>query len=167
MINFAPTVIFALLVNTFPEIECSTRCYKCLAAPPTYYTKETYHLCEDFDYSDKFIIDCPYSTFCMKTITSAKILGVINGTQRECANQKQIIQKYNINIRKWEDQVHMEDPYESGCTLENDKGARTATIEHCYCKGDLCNSSENTKSRIYFVFLAVIALVILPYTSFL
>ncbi|XP_023017772.2 uncharacterized protein isoform X1 [Leptinotarsa decemlineata] len=159
MNTFAPAVIITLLLNTFPEIECSIRCYKCLAARPFYYTDETVLLCENFDYSDKFIVDCPYSTFCMKTLTSAKISGVINGTDRDCANQKQVIQKYYD--RDWHKEIHVEYPYQPGCTVVDDKGARTSSIEHCYCNSDLCNSSEmNIHSTIFLVILAVITFLI-------
>lgn len=67
-----------LFVSDIPEVQCAIKCYKCFVAPPTHYTNESSSLCKDFDYSDKFIVNCPYSTFCIKTISSAKIPGNIH-----------------------------------------------------------------------------------------
>lgn len=45
----------------------SLQCYQCLINPPPgQYYNTTKRLCVHFDHSDKFIVECPYSTMCMK-----------------------------------------------------------------------------------------------------
>ena len=96
-------------------------------------------LCSEFDYSDKFIVDCPYSTFCMKKYFTAKIPSPINATERDCAHQKYITQ--NFKNGRWQPEVVMEEPYKEGCSVVDDKGLRTATTVDCYCKSYLCNGA--------------------------
>ncbi|KAJ8957949.1 hypothetical protein NQ318_001948, partial [Aromia moschata] len=127
-------------VSGISDVACDIQCYKCLVGPPSFYVNETIRLCKDFDYSEKFIVNCPYSTFCMKRITSAKIPDLINGTERNCASQK--FETQNYYNQKWHSEVIIEEPYKEGCEMVNDKGARTTTTEFCYCKGSLCNSAS-------------------------
>lgn len=67
--------MFIFIVSDIPDVQCAIKCYKCLVAPPIYYTNESILLCKDFDNSEKFIVNCPDSTFCKKNIFSAKIPG--------------------------------------------------------------------------------------------
>lgn len=78
----------------------------------------------------------------------------INGTERDCANQKLETKQYYDG--KWNDEVYIEEPYKEGCSLVNDKGARTPTIEHCYCQGDLCNSSNQHLQMKYITMLMTV-----------
>ncbi|KAJ8978795.1 hypothetical protein NQ317_015520 [Molorchus minor] len=100
--------------------EAAIRCYKCSVARYVHYINETIRLCEDFDHSDKYIVDCPYSTLCMKRIASAKISDTISGIERDCASQKSENQK--LENRTWHLEVTIEEPYEEGCSELNDKG---------------------------------------------
>lgn len=50
------------------------QCYRCVFASYVYFLNNTF-LCKDFDYSNRFIVDCPYSTLCMKKNTYATING--------------------------------------------------------------------------------------------
>ncbi|CAG9857670.1 unnamed protein product [Phyllotreta striolata] len=137
--NLISAVMCFVLLQSIPNAEATIRCYKCLATLPTFYTNETIRLCKDFDYSDKFIVDCPYSTYCTKKFTTANIPTTINGTERDCASQKQVIQNYKNG--RWQQEVEIEEPYQPGCHKVDDKGTRTSTIENCYCNYDLCNSA--------------------------
>lgn len=132
------------------------------------------NLCKDFDYSDKFIVDCPYSTFCVKKNTHAFIsdgkcyvvyeihfpdiffLVLINGTERDCALQKLTTQK--IREGKWHQAIEVEEPYTEGCKINSDKGLRTASIEHCYCRGNLCNAGHRSNA-LFPIYLFTITLV--------
>ncbi|XP_056640011.1 uncharacterized protein LOC130902561 [Diorhabda carinulata] len=153
-INFVLTVISVIFLKNVPTVESTIRCYKCLAALPQYYSTEPVRLCKDFDYSEKFIVTCPYSTFCTKKITSAKIPTTINGTERDCANQKHVIQNYHHG--EWHQEVSVEEPYTPGCHKLDDKGTRTSNIEYCYCNTELCNSGNSYKTLGYlksFIFV--------------
>lgn len=48
-----------------PLAEC-IQCYKCTTVGPQPLQNETKRICSDFDHSERYIVDCPYSTFCMK-----------------------------------------------------------------------------------------------------
>ncbi|XP_066153862.1 uncharacterized protein [Euwallacea fornicatus] len=139
-IHFTCTVILILLIQNILPSE-SVLCYKCVFAPYVYLINNTY-LCEDFDFSEKFIVDCRYSTLCLKRNIHANIKGVqINGTERDCASQKLTTQV--LSNGKWRAETRVEEPYKEGCTKHQDKGLRTAAIEHCYCRGNLCNSGHS------------------------
>ncbi|KAF7283619.1 uncharacterized protein LOC143194029 [Rhynchophorus ferrugineus] len=131
------------------------QCYRCMFAPYIYDSNA--NLCKDFDYSDKFIVDCPYSTFCTKKNSHAVISDVlINGTERDCALQKLTTQK--IREGKWHQAIEVEEPYTEGCKINSDKGLRTASIEHCYCRGDLCNAGYRYNA-LFPIYLFTIILV--------
>lgn len=62
----------------FPDvtsIEGLVRCYKCTMIPPWPLNNKTAKLCSHFDYSERYIVDCPYSTFCMKRQFSINLAG--------------------------------------------------------------------------------------------
>ncbi|XP_019765638.2 uncharacterized protein LOC109541268 [Dendroctonus ponderosae] len=133
------SVILVLFIQNFLGSE-AIECYKCAFAPYIYFTNES-SFCKDFDHSNRFIVDCPYSTFCVKKNTYAIINGVsINGTERDCASQKLDTQR--LSNGKWHPETRVEEPYEEGCKANEDKGLRTAYVEHCYCRGELCNSGK-------------------------
>ncbi|KAJ8964966.1 hypothetical protein NQ314_004483 [Rhamnusium bicolor] len=86
---------------------------------------------------------------------------LINGTERDCASQKQ--ERQNYYNEKWHAEFVIEDPYEEGCAKVNDKGARTTTTEHCYCKGDLCNSARRLGDSHFNILSAVISLILIRF----
>ncbi|XP_044260918.1 uncharacterized protein LOC123008920 [Tribolium madens] len=148
-------VVFTLISCT----EAATKCYKCTTTKPSLYSNETVRLCSEFDYSEKFIVDCPYSTFCMKRDFSAKIPVPINATERDCAHQKLMTQNFKNGF--WQPEVVVEEPYTEGCSVVDDKGVRTSTTVECYCKSYLCNGAD-----IYH-FKALPAVIISVMTYFL
>lgn len=126
----------------------SLQCYQCLINPPPgHYYNTTKRLCVHFDYSDKFIVDCPYSTMCMKQEFHLDILnGVrINGVLRDCAPQKHVFQDYKNGM--WSPKMEILEPYIEGCENVDDKGERSTSTRYCYCRKDLCNSSPNTHTH--------------------
>lgn len=106
---------------------------------PSPHTNETVRLCASFDYSDLYVIDCPYSTMCMKKDISVNLPHPINGTERDCALQRYDYQ--DLENGKWRLKVAIEEPYDTGCSVIDDKGQRSSRTEFCYCRGDLCNTS--------------------------
>ncbi|XP_068623500.1 uncharacterized protein [Battus philenor] len=123
----------------------SLQCYKCLINPPlgeNYNTAKT--LCVQFDYSDSFIVDCPFSTMCMKQDFHLDIQdGVrISGVLRDCAPQKHEYQDFKNG--KWTPKTEILEPYEEGCFSADDKGERVTASRYCYCRKNLCNSTPST-----------------------
>lgn len=49
-----------------------------------------HQVCSKFDESDDFVIDCPYSTMCMKKVYRYKLMDgkTIETVSRDCAKQK-------------------------------------------------------------------------------
>ncbi|XP_025829129.1 uncharacterized protein LOC108739638 [Agrilus planipennis] len=146
-------VIFTSIIETSEAIKC----YKCTILPPPIYSNETSRLCAFFDYTDKYIVDCPYSTFCIKRIFTVYLSDAINGTLRGCAPQRNDYQVYKNN--KWQMQVNVEEPYEEGCTNVDDKGQRISKPTHCYCRGDLCNGNASF-TNINFALNSILTVII-------
>ncbi|XP_047510819.1 uncharacterized protein LOC125053501 [Pieris napi] len=131
------------------------QCYQCLINPqPGEYYNTTKRLCVHFDYSDKFIVDCPFSTMCMKKDFYLDIQnGVrINAVLRDCAQQKNEYQDYKNG--KWSPKTEVVEAYEEGCTSDN-RGDKAVVNKYCYCRSDLCNSS-NTNHEGYTDIMGVI-----------
>lgn len=80
----------------------------------------------------------------------------INGTLRDCAKQKYETQNYKNG--QWKAEVKVEEAYEEGCFQIDDKGQRSSTTQHCYCRGDLCNSSDAIQ-KPYSILVSVICYV--------
>ncbi|XP_031331074.1 uncharacterized protein LOC116161749 [Photinus pyralis] len=136
LINEVLAVIF--LINSCLPPTKGVLCYKCTIVAPPAHVNVTKRLCSDFDASDKFIVDCPYSTFCVKKTYTVDLNSVlVNGTSRDCAQQMNVVQEYKNN--RWERRILIEEPYTEGCAETDDKGQRSSDSKHCYCKGNLCN----------------------------
>lgn len=77
----------------FVELSSAIQCYRCSVITEiisTYDENIIIPSCYKFDGSDKFIIDCPYSTMCLRTVHSMYLM---NGQERVtttlgCAQQK-------------------------------------------------------------------------------
>ncbi|CAH0549326.1 unnamed protein product [Brassicogethes aeneus] len=147
--------IVSIFISSLPTIECTIQCYKCLFTNPVYVSNKVVPLCKDFDYSEKYVVDCPFSTYCMKKIFSGDVSGKINGTERDCAPQKLQNQKYQNG--KWQEEIKIEEPYTEGCQVSDRKGQILNKIEYCYCNSYLCNQSYK-KSPCIYVISSVIAL---------
>lgn len=137
--------VILVLISHYILTADAIKCYKCIFATYIYFANNTL-LCKDFDYSDKFITDCPYSTLCMKKNFYAVLNGEqINATERDCASQKLDTQR--ILNGKWQAEIHVEEPYTEGCKKEDTKHVKTPYIEHCYCRGDLCNAGNSVHGK--------------------
>lgn len=138
----------------------SLLCYRC---DSTLQNAKSALLCSDFDYSDRFIVQCSNSTFCMKkdytvnlkgkiiyktnriNVRYLKILVPINGTVRGCANQVYETMQFVDNT--WHSKTIVEEPYSEKCVPLDDKGFRTSQTTYCFCKGDLCNNSMRATTK--------------------
>ncbi|XP_026314332.1 uncharacterized protein LOC113226043 [Hyposmocoma kahamanoa] len=135
----------------------SLQCYQCfINPPPGQYYNTTKRLCQNFDYSDDFIVDCPYSTMCVKQDFHLDIQNGdrIDGTLRDCALQKYEYQ--DLENGQWSPKIEIMEPYREGCEDVDDKGERTTPTRYCYCKSNLCNSSPNTNHEGYTDIMGVI-----------
>lgn len=146
--------VIIILVTILQHIDCAVRCYKCSMVLPSLYSNETARLCANFDYSDKYIVNCEHSTLCMKKDFTVNLANPINGTVRDCAPQRYDYQQYKDG--KWQLEVAIEEPYEEGCSLTDDKGLRNSRTQYCYCRGDLCNSATLHTSTNVVTVLSII-----------
>lgn len=177
---------------TFWQISCHSsvsgiQCYRCLpkAVPPSSSSNQTTFLepCSQFDGSNKFVIDCPLSTFCMKRNFTLEfpdgsechfeskygdhvaifslflLLGNAIVTERGCAQQSF---SYRVLKRgQWQTVNDVNETiYQDGCILEN-QGTKPPT-QYCYCSSRLCNSASPihfNQSLIYLIVLFTIHIV--------
>ncbi|XP_028157271.1 uncharacterized protein LOC135082282 isoform X3 [Ostrinia nubilalis] len=134
------------------------QCYQCLINPlPGQYYNTTKNLCVHFDYSERFIVDCPFSTMCMKQAFHLDLIGgvKVTGVLRDCASQKN--EHYDFVNGKWIPKMEILEPYVEGCQDIDDKGERTTSHNRfCYCRQNLCNSSPSTNHEGYTDIMGVI-----------
>lgn len=66
------------------------KCYRCTVGPSNRFANRTQQLCAKFSESDDFVIDCPFSTMCMKKVFNYKLLDgqTVETVSRDCASQK-------------------------------------------------------------------------------
>ncbi|KAL4711919.1 hypothetical protein ACJJTC_006088 [Scirpophaga incertulas] len=152
------SIVTIIAATIFFKGASSLQCYQCLINPPSgqlYNT--TKNLCVHFDYSDKFIVDCPFSTMCMKQEFRLDIQrGVtIEGVLRDCASQKH--EYHDFQNGKWYPKMEILEPYTEGCHDVDDKGQRiTSYNRFCYCRQNLCNASPTTNHEGYTDIMGVI-----------
>lgn len=102
--------------------------------------------CSEFDWSPKYIVECPKSTLCFKrTYTIPLGKGQeIRSVERGCAPQTQERQTYNREERKWyRSEVVVESVYKEGCSAGEDNGRPGPPAEYCFCSSWSCNKSSN------------------------
>lgn len=66
------------------------KCYRCTVAPNFRSGNRTQQLCSKFSESEEFVVDCPYSTMCMKKVFRYQLQDGTNieTINRNCADQK-------------------------------------------------------------------------------
>ncbi|XP_065354754.1 uncharacterized protein LOC135949198 [Calliphora vicina] len=142
-----PIVVLLIIQILFIGSSSAIKCFKCAVTVEKIYSYAKNAtiitpMCSKFDESDEYIVDCPYSTMCLKTIST---LHLQNGQQQEtftrgCAPQKDTKQVFNNG--RWHQEHSVQEVYEEGCgdIKENTIAASLKTL--CYCRGNLCNSSK-------------------------
>ncbi|KAL7740174.1 hypothetical protein ACLKA6_003883 [Drosophila palustris] len=121
------------------------QCYKCSVTVEKYFIDNATiitPLCSKFTESPHYMVQCPYSTMCLKTIS---ILHLQNGQKQEtvtrgCAQQKNTTQVFRN--KQWEQEHLVQEVYKEGCTEIQANNLAGSTNIHCYCRGELCNSSS-------------------------
>ncbi|KAM7361403.1 uncharacterized protein ACRADG_011703 isoform 2-T3 [Cochliomyia hominivorax] len=144
------------------------KCFKCSVTVEKIYSYSKNAtiitpMCSKFDETDEYIVDCPYSTMCLKTIST---LHLQNGQQQEtftrgCAPQKDTKQVFNNG--RWHQEHSVQEVYEEGCSeiKENTIAASLKTL--CYCRGNLCNSSKRKASESTITVIASVTSALIFY----
>ncbi|XP_049839442.1 uncharacterized protein LOC126284510 [Schistocerca gregaria] len=141
----SPCLLLVLLCAATVMTVSGLKCYKCTIRPPSQYSNETERLCSGFDGSEKYQVDCPHSTFCMKKIFELSLQKgrTVHVELKDCASQRYIYQ--TLLEDQWVTQdVVIDAAYEEGCHDAESEGLRTAATTYCYCRGNLCNSAKPT-----------------------
>lgn len=69
----------------------AVRCFRCSVTMEPKHNKTM--LCTKFDGSSNFVVDCPHSTMCVKTVLRSQLAGnQVETVIRDCAQQKFIEQ---------------------------------------------------------------------------
>ncbi|VEN40719.1 unnamed protein product [Callosobruchus maculatus] len=132
------------------------RCYECYIVPTHPYKfndNASVNVCDEFDFSEKFVTECENSTFCRKTIYKGQVEIPLVRVERGCASQ------YYYGLRL-ENQVYYDvhkiirDAYNTGCSTSDTYGEKTVKVENCYCDTDLCNQSKVMKGNVLLTILA-------------
>ncbi|XP_044313369.1 uncharacterized protein LOC123037318 [Drosophila rhopaloa] len=147
---FSLFIAVILVKHTLADV---LQCYKCSVSIEKYVVDNktmTTPLCSKFQESSNYMVQCPYSTMCLKSIS---ILHLQNGQEKEaitrgCAQQKNTTQIFRN--KQWEQEHLVQEVYDEGCRpIINDLSGGSIK-RHCYCRGNLCNTagSFNTKSNV-------------------
>ncbi|XP_072934433.1 uncharacterized protein [Epargyreus clarus] len=150
--------LFLLAFALFWKSSTCIRCYECVAEL-SYTAIE--HICDNFDGSGKYIVDCPNSNMCYKRVTSWESSNGLTSKSyhRGCAAQSVNGDQKRIN-GKWQMVNDIHDVYDEGCKMDADEERITKTM-HCYCRGELCNGSAKTVTHLSaFLFIIIAYLVI-------
>ncbi|KRF80958.1 uncharacterized protein Dvir_GJ26428 [Drosophila virilis] len=141
-------VVF-LLAASIGLGKCTDRsvlqCYRCSVTVEKYFVDNATvmtPLCSKFQESSIYMVQCPYSTMCLKTISN---LHLQNGQMQEtvtrgCAQQKNTTQVFRN--KQWEQEHLVQEVYKEGCTEIPANNLAGSKNVHCYCRGELCNSSN-------------------------
>ncbi|XP_055377545.1 uncharacterized protein LOC129609574 isoform X2 [Condylostylus longicornis] len=135
------------------------KCYQCHVGVYVYQignnTKQP-ALCSKFDWSEDYIVDCPFSTMCLKKVHKYVLNDngdTIETVLRDCASQKYRDQVFRQG--GWQEEHRIEEPYQEGC--EELIPSEKATIStYCHCRGNLCNSATKESNGLHTDAMAVI-----------
>ncbi|KAL0267275.1 UNVERIFIED_CONTAM: hypothetical protein PYX00_009593 [Menopon gallinae] len=140
------TLIFAALILQSVKYVISLSCYQCTIRPPPS-PNQTARLCSQFDYSKKYIVDCPFSTLCMKKTFRLPLQKdeFVEISVRDCAPQKYTRQVYEQGMWRLKESIQ-NDVYTVGCkNTDNVDGLKVNSEQYCFCDSSLCNSGQSTK----------------------
>ncbi|KAL1517758.1 hypothetical protein ABEB36_001484 [Hypothenemus hampei] len=159
------TFIVFLVVHSIILSVNAIKCFQCYMTQHPYYFQDDVIVktCNDMDYSHKFIVDCPESTFCFKRVVNG--IFYKQGYTREergCAPQTYKGEKFDSTLGWMMDKRIVGDAYQDGCKTVEDQGIRTLKIEECYCDSyELCNSSFKPKTYILPITFPLILIIII------
>ncbi|EDW01011.1 uncharacterized protein LOC6560955 [Drosophila grimshawi] len=150
---FSGFTVLAILCSSLAAAEI-LECYKCSDGIDSKATMP----CSKLQNSPKYRVQCANSTMCEK-----KVISIIlkNGTKwsthhRDCA--KQVAITYKLINRIYTHVYSIEEPYKDGCTESNSHNMLSAAVEHCHCRGNLCNSAPYRDLNILIIITYVLTL---------
>lgn len=78
------------LLKNKTDVTYAIKCYRCTVGPTHRVANRTQQLCAQFQETDEFTIDCPYSTMCLKKVFWYTLQDgtKIETVSRNCADQK-------------------------------------------------------------------------------
>uniref|UniRef100_A0A1A9W880 Protein sleepless n=1 Tax=Glossina brevipalpis TaxID=37001 RepID=A0A1A9W880_9MUSC len=145
------------------------KCFKCAVTIEKIYSYAKNStsftpLCSKFDESEEYIVDCPYSTMCLKTIST---LFLQNNQQqatatRGCAPQKDTKQVFNNG--QWHQEHSVQEVYEEGCRDFTENKISGPVKTHCYCRGSLCNVSSHRQQDSHLTIAVAVVYALLHRT---
>ncbi|XP_004524245.1 uncharacterized protein LOC101462267 isoform X2 [Ceratitis capitata] len=148
--------ILGLLALSVTDLSEAIKCFKCSVTPETSDINNVTSftpMCTKFDASEEFKIDCPFSTMCIKIISTLQLQNDLQNTvTRGCAPQKDTKQVFKN--RRWQQEHSVQEVYDEGC-IDFTENHLTPTVKtYCYCRGDLCNSGpKTTHADLYLIAL--------------
>jgi len=151
-------ITFAVFM-TLLDRAMTIKCYRCTVGPSNRHANRTQQLCLKFTENDDYIVDCPYSTMCMKKIFQYELLDgkKIETVSRDCAHQKYTEQVFKQG--SWQNENTVEEPYEEGCQgseSQKEIGIVGSSTIYCHCRGSLCNSAPKDSPSYHTDAMAVI-----------
>ncbi|XP_030370140.1 uncharacterized protein LOC115620841 [Scaptodrosophila lebanonensis] len=157
-------VMFIDFLGNFGTCD-ALQCYKCSVTVEKYVVDnktQVTPLCSKFIETSEYTVECRYSTMCLKSVS---VLHLQNGQRQEtitrgCAQQKNTTQVFRN--KQWEQEHLVQEVYAEGCKEIKGNNLAGSRNVHCYCRGDLCNSSNhpNLHSKVLIMIFWYIALVL-------
>ena len=139
-----PLLIILYSLSLLGQSE-AVQCFRCSVTAEPKHNKTM--LCTKFDESDAFIVNCPHSTMCVKTVLRSQLAGnQVETVIRDCAQQKFVEQVFRNG--QWEKEITIEEPYEEKCEMAEDIGREGNSKMYCHCRGNLCNSATKDQNLL-------------------
>ncbi|XP_030753443.1 uncharacterized protein LOC115880370 [Sitophilus oryzae] len=158
-------VLLSIVLQFYVVYEVSgLRCFQCHMVQHPYYITDNKSVltCKDFDYSNKFIVECPHSTFCYKRTSKNHFYKEdFVRVERGCASQLYRGQNFDPSAGFYQEEYVVGNAYKRGCRKVESFGERRTDIEDCYCDSDLCNASDRLRNSAILCVILPILLILL------
>ncbi|XP_053963440.1 uncharacterized protein LOC128866598 [Anastrepha ludens] len=165
-VEFISLATLVLIILSLTDSCMAIKCFKCSVTSEKIILRNVTvftPMCTKFDESEEFITDCPFSTMCLKTISTLHLQHEMQDTiTRGCANQKDTTQVFKN--RQWQQEHSVQEVYDEGCIEFKENHLSASGKTYCYCRGDLCNSgpreiyADRVLLMIYFILFSFLFL---------
>lgn len=87
---------------------------------------------------------------------------VQTSVERGCAPQLDVGKGFDSNAKSWYDKSNIvEEVYEEGCFVGEDRGSPGGPPEYCFCGYHLCNGNQNLNSKLSILNIVIPSLIII------